>query len=181
MKNLIVVGFIGMHRASEVLAKLQRLNADWTIDLDDAVAAYRTDDGRLRVDQSVQPTTKEGAGWGALLGGMLGAIAAAPFTGGLSVAAAAAAVGVGAISAGTVGAAVGAVDADSWKQTYGISDDFVADAGGIIQPGDSAVFALIRTASPELVAQKFRSYGGNILRTTLPAAQAERVQSIIRS
>jgi uncharacterized membrane protein len=181
MKNLIVVGFTGMHRASEVLAKLQKLNDDWTIDLDDAVAAYRTEDGRLRVDQSVEPTTKQGAGWGALLGGMLGAIAAAPFTGGLSVAAAAAAVGAGAVSVGTVGAALGADDAGSWKQTYGVSDEFVADVGGMIEPGDSAVFALIRTTYPELVAQKFRGYGGNILRTTLPTEQAERVQSIIRS
>ena len=61
-ENLIVVGFPGKHRASEVLGQLEQVTYDWALELKDAVAAYRTDDGRLRVDQSVQPTTKEGAG-----------------------------------------------------------------------------------------------------------------------
>ena len=55
MRDLIVVGFPGKHRAAEVLGQLQQLNEQWTIDLADAVAVYRTDDGKLRVDQSVQP------------------------------------------------------------------------------------------------------------------------------
>jgi uncharacterized membrane protein len=71
--NLIVVGFHGKHRAVEVLSQLEQLAYDWSLDLQDAVAAYRTDDGRLRVDQSVKLTTKEGAGYGALIGGVLGA------------------------------------------------------------------------------------------------------------
>ena len=80
MENLIVVGFRGRHRASEVLSQLQQLDDDWTLDLADAVAAYRTDDGRLRVDQSINPTTKEGAAWGGIVGAMLGALIAAPFS-----------------------------------------------------------------------------------------------------
>ena len=106
--HLTVVGFHGKHRASEVLSQLQQLAYDWTLDLKDAVAAYRTDDGRLRVDKSVQPTAKEGAGYGAVIAGVLGALVAAPFTGGLSVAAAAAKIGVGALTAGTVGGAMAA-------------------------------------------------------------------------
>jgi hypothetical protein len=89
MADLIVVGFEGTRRAAEVLHQVQALNENWTVDLRDAVAAYRTHDGRLRVDQSVMPTSTEGAAWGGLLGGLLGAILAAPFTGGASVAAAA--------------------------------------------------------------------------------------------
>jgi len=106
--HLTVVGFHGKHRASEVLSQLQQLAYDWTLDLKDAVAAYRTDDGRLRVDKSVQPTAKEGAGYGAVIAGVLGALIAAPFTGGLSVAAAATKIGVGALTAATVGGALAA-------------------------------------------------------------------------
>ena len=179
--NLIVVGFRGKHRASEVLAQLQQLSNDWSVDLEDAVAAYRTDDGRLRIDQSVQLTTKEGAGFGAILGGMLGALIAAPFTAGLSVAAAATTVGVGALTSGSVGAALGADDADSWKTRYGISDDFVKQVGGMIQPNDSAVFAMLRGANPDVVAEKFRGYGGEILRTTLSPRVAARVQDTLRA
>jgi uncharacterized membrane protein len=104
--NLIVVGFHGKHRAVEVLSQLEQLAYDWSLDLQDAVAAYRTDDGRLRVDQSVKPTTKEGAGYGALIGGVLGAVLMLPFTGGLSAAAAAAAVSAGALGAGSFGGRV---------------------------------------------------------------------------
>jgi uncharacterized membrane protein len=117
---------------------------------------------------------------GVLIGGMLGAILAAPFTAGLSAAAAATAVGATAASAGLAGAAVGAEDATDWKATYGITDDFVRDVGALIGPGSSALFALIRTASPDLVAERFRGYGGKILRTSLSPAKAARVERTLR-
>jgi uncharacterized membrane protein len=180
-QNLIVVGFHGKHRASEVLGQLEQLTYDWSLDLKDAVAAYRTDDGRLRVDQSVQPTTKEGAGYGVFIGGLIGALLAAPFTAGLSAAAAAATLGVGAATAGSIGGAIGADDADTFKQEYGISDDFVKEVGGMIQPGDSAVFAVVRGGNPEQMAEKFRGYGGTILKTTLSPRVAERVQQTLQT
>jgi uncharacterized membrane protein len=180
-QNLIVVGFHGKHRASEVLGQFEQLTYDWSLDLKDAVAAYRTDDGRLRVDQSVQPTTKEGAGWGVFIGGMIGALLAAPFTAGLSTAAAAATLGAGAATMGTVGGAIGAEDAESFKRENGISDEFVKEVGGMIAPGDSAVFAVVRGGNAEQVAEKFRGYGGTILRTNLPPRVAERVQQTIRA
>ena len=175
-QDLIVVGFKGPRRASEVLSELRKLNDDWTIDLADAVSAYRTDDGELRVDQSVQATRGEGAGFGVLVGGMLGALLAAPFTAGLSAAAAAGAVGAVAASGGIAGGALGAEDATDWKEQYGIPDDFVGKVGALIGPGESAVFALLRTANPDVVAERFRGYGGRILRTNLPLPQAVRAQ-----
>ena len=179
MAELVVVGFEGKHRAAEVLDQLEVLNAYWTIDLKDAVAVYRTDDGKLRYDRSVQPTTGEGAGGGALLGGMIGALLVAPFTGGLSTAAAAAAIGSGAAIMGTTGAAIGAIDADDFKQEYGISDDFVKQVGGMVQPGQSAVFVLARASDPKAVAEQFRGYGGKVLRTTLPADAAARFEKLM--
>lgn len=181
MRNLIVVGFKGKHRASEVLDQLQELHEDWVLELDDAVAAYRTDDGRLRTDQSVNPTTKEGGAMGGIIGAMLGALIAAPFTAGASAAIAASAIGASAVGAGALGAAAGADDAASFKDAYGVSDDFVKEVGGLIEPGDSAVFAEIRAADPQVVADRFRGYGGTVLRTTLSPAAAARVQDTIRA
>jgi uncharacterized membrane protein len=181
MQDLIVVGFHGIHRASEVLSQIQQLEYDWRIDLDDAVTAYRTESGRLRIDQSVLPTTKQGAGLGVFIGAMLGSLLAAPFTAGLSTAAAAAAVGAGAVTAGTLGGAIGAVEAEFDKEAYGISEEFVERVGGMIQPGDSAVFALVRTADPEVVVEHFRGYGGTILRTRLSPEAAARVQAVLRA
>ena len=179
MKDLIVVQFQGKHRASEVLEQLQGLDGDSTMALDDAVAVYRTDDGKLRVDQSVQPTGKEGGVWGGLIGGILGALVAAPFTAGASVAVAATAVGAGVLSFGAIGVAAGDDDATDWKTRYGVSDDFVKQVGGTVPPGASAVFAVIRSTDPVAVAERFRGYGGTVLRTTLSPAQSEKVKEII--
>jgi uncharacterized membrane protein len=185
MTELLVVGFKGKHRAAEILNQLLELNVDWRIDLRDAVAVYRTDDGKMRFDQSVQPTTGEGAAAGGVLGGLLGGLLAgllaAPITGGASIpAATAAALGVSGVALGaTTGALIGADDAATWKEDYGISDDFVRQVAGMVQPGQSAVFVLARAASPEAIAERFRGYGGTVLRTTLPAAKAKKLQELL--
>jgi uncharacterized membrane protein len=181
MAELMVVGFEGRYRAAEVLDQLTQLNATWAIDLKDAVAVYRTDSGKLRVDGSVQPTSKEGAAGGALLGGLLGAILMAPFTGGASAAAAAAAIGAGAVTFGASGAVIGAEDAAEYKREFGISEEFVKQVGGVVQPGQSAVFVLARTADPDAVAEKFRGYGGAVLRSTLPAGAEMKLREVLAS
>ena len=80
-----------------------------------------------------------------------------------------------------MGAAIGGTDAFDWKGRFGISDDFVKEVGGMIQPGDSAVFALLSVSDREDVADHFRQYGGTILRTTLDADVADMVQRTIRA
>jgi uncharacterized membrane protein len=180
MARLIVVGFKkDMYRASEVLNQLQSLNDDWVVDLHDAVAVYRDYNGKLRIDQSYQMTTGEGAAWGGLMGSLIGlTLAAIPFTGGAS-AAAAGALAAGAAGGAAIGAGAGAIDASWWKDEFGIPDDFVKQVGALIQPGDSAVYALLRTASPDIVADQFRGYGGTILSTTLNRDQQMKVERVL--
>jgi uncharacterized membrane protein len=180
MAELIVVGFKkDMYRAAEVLNTLKDMNEVAVVDLDDAVAVYRDYKGKLRVDQSYQLTTKQGAGWGALLGGLIGALLVAPFTAGAS--AAAAALVAGSVSMGTVGATVGALQAESWKDDFGISEDFVDRVSTMVQPGDSAIFAMLRTLDPEAVAAQFNGYGGTILRTTLTSEQRAKVGATLHA
>ncbi|HJZ72855.1 MAG TPA: DUF1269 domain-containing protein [Vicinamibacterales bacterium] len=177
MAELIVVGFKkDMYRASEALTTLEEMNSSWMVDLRDAVAVYRDYKGKLRVDQSYQMTTGEGAAWGGLFGGLIGALLAAPFTGGASAAAALAA---GSLSGVALGATFGAIDAESWKEDYGISPDFVDRVSTMLQPGDSAIFVLARTTNPDLVADAFRGYGGDVIRTTLTENQRARVEATL--
>jgi len=179
MAELIVVGFKkDMSRASEVLNTLQDMNNSWAVDLNDAVAVYRDYSGKLRVDQSYQMTTGQGAAWGGLFGGLIGALIAAPFTGGASVAAVLTA---GTLSGVALGATAGAIDAETWKEDYGISEDFVQRVGAMVQPGDSAIFALLRTLDPEVVAAQFKGYGGTILRTTLTPDQRAKVEETLHA
>jgi len=181
MAQLIVVGFKkDMYRASEVLNKLQDMDDDWVVDLHDAVAVYRDYNGKLRVDQSYQMTTGEGAGWGTLWGSLIGLTLAIPFTGG-ATAPAAGALAAGALAGGAMGAGLGAIDASWWKDEFGIPDDFVKQVGGMVQPGDSAIFALLRTADPALVADQFRGYGGTILTTTLSRDQQSKVENVLHN
>ena len=180
MSTLIVVGFKkDMFRASQVLNELVDMDYDWTIDLDDAVAAYRDYNGKLRIDSSYQMTTGEGAALGGLFGSLigltLGAIAA-PVTAGASAAAAVVAAGA---AGGALGAAGGALDAKWWKDDFGIPEDFVNEVGTLVQPGDSAIFALLRSTDPTLVAAEFSDYGGTVLSTTLTPEQAQKVEETL--
>ncbi len=178
MSTLIVVGFKkDMYRASQVLNELVDMDYDWSIDLDDAVAAYRDYNGKLRIDSSYQLTTGEWAALGGLFGSLigltLGAIAA-PMTAGAS-----AAVAAGAIGGGVIGAAGGALDAKWWKEDFGIPEEFVKDVGTLVQPGDSAIFALLRSTDPTVVAAEFSNYGGTVLSTTLTPEQARKVEEAL--
>jgi uncharacterized membrane protein len=180
MAELIVVGFKNqMYRASEVLNELLSMNDDWVLDLHDAVAVYRDFNGKLRVDQSYQMTTGQGAALGGLWGLLIGATLAIPFTGGASAAAAAGAIAAGAAGGTALGAGFGALDAESWKDEFGIPEDFVQEVSVLIQPGDSAIYAILRVGNPDIVADQFRGYGGTILRTTLSPDQQAKVEKVL--
>lgn len=181
MQEIIAVGFAGKHRASEVLGELLALNDTWVVDLYDAVTVYRTSNGRLRVDQSVQPTAAEGAVGGGLLGSLLGGLLAAPFTLGASAAVAAGAVGAAAVSGAAIGSVAGADDADWSKNTFGLPEGFVRDVGGMVQPGESAIIALIRTSDPEILTANFRGYGGKVLRSSLTPSATARVEHALHA
>jgi uncharacterized membrane protein len=180
MSQLIVVGFKqDMYRASEVLNKLTAMDDDWVVDLRDGVAVYRDYSGKLRVDQSYQMTTGQGAGWGAFWGALIGALIAIPFTGGASGAVLAGTLAAGALGGGAIGATGGALDANWWKDEFGIPDAFVKGTGAMVQPGDSAILAMLRTVDPVKVAEQFRGYGGTVLQTTLSKEQSAKVQAVL--
>jgi uncharacterized membrane protein len=179
MSNLIVVGFKNnRYKATDVLNQLRQMDDEWTVSLDDAVAVYRGYDGELRVDQSYELTTGEGAAWGGLWGSFIGAVLAIPFTGGASAAVAATAVATGLIGGGAVGATTGAINAKWWKEDFGISEDFVNDIGATVQPGDSAIFALL-AGNPDNVVSRFEGYGGKVLMTTLTDKQKAKIEAVL--
>ena len=180
MSGLIVVGFKNdKYRASDVLNHLRRMERqDWTVDLDDAVAVYRDGEGKLRIDQSYDPTTGDGAAWGGLWGSLIGFILTAPFTGGMSAVLAAGAIATGLVGGGVVGAAAGAVDTKFWKEDFGISDEFVKGVGEAIKPGDSAIFAL-DTGNPVAARKQFSGYDGEVITTTLSNEQAAKIEKVL--
>ena len=180
MSNMIVVGFPGEHRATEVLAQLLHLQERSWFELDDAVAVRRTRHGHLRVEQSLTPTSPLGAAFGAAIGAIVGAIVAAPFTLGVSAGIGATAVAVNAGLGGVFGGAVGAEDAKIDKNDHGISQAFVRKIAAMLEPGSSALFLLGRAVDPKAVAEHFRGYGGKVEYSTLSLEKTAQIQRIIR-
>src|SRR5271169_6348910 len=71
MSKLIVVGYDERFKAEEVRIKLQKLQREYLLDLEDAVVAFKDEKGRIKLDQAVNLTAKgaaSGGFWGALVG-----------------------------------------------------------------------------------------------------------------
>jgi uncharacterized membrane protein len=83
------------------------------------------------------------------------------------------------LAGGAFGAGAGALDASWWKDEVGIPDDFVKRVGSMIQPGDSAVYALLRTVNPDVIADQFRGYGGTVLKTTVNRNQEAKIEKAL--
>jgi uncharacterized membrane protein len=176
--QLIVVGFRNdIYRASQVLDELRVLDDEWLLELRDSVAFHRDSGGALNMDQSYQPTGQHGAGWGATLGLLIGATLAIPFAAGASAAIAAGAMAAGILS-GATGAALGA---SFWKNEFGIPEDFVREVSVLVDPGSSAIYAILEWVEPVVVADRFRKYGGTMLQTTLNANQQTKIEKAIRT
>lgn len=179
MSNLIVVGFQGKHRAAEVLNQLERLQEPAKFELVDALAVYRTERGRLRIERSLNPTKVQGGAFGGVIGALVGAIVALPFTAGGSLVVAASAIAANASMLGAFGAGVGAEDAATFENQHGISEDFVKKVAALIEPGNSAVFVEANAVDPVGIAGHFRGFGGKVLSTTLSPEKSTKVENIL--
>jgi uncharacterized membrane protein len=182
MSELIVIGFQDTYRASEVLNELRRREWDWVVDLDEAVVLRWGEEGKLRVQISVDPTTREGALWARLWGSLLSLGLFIPATSGMTAAAG----NVVAASGMVTGVVEGTKELSSavtpdgkwWKESLRISEEFVRDIGAMIQPGDSAIFMLLRTPKVVTVLRQLRNYGGTLLRTSLTPEQEIKVNAL---
>lgn len=112
-----------------------------------------------------------------LWGSFIGLVLAIPLTGGATAPAAAAVAGA-ALTGAAVGATTGAIGTGWWKEDYGIPDDFVHEVGSMLQPGDSAIFALVERVFDEAV-KEFEGFGGKVLKTTLMPEQDTKIQKVL--
>ena len=114
MSTLVVIEYDDKYKAEETRLLLRKLEKDAVIDLDDAVVAFRDEQGKVRLDQSVELaafSAGRGAYWGAYFGSLIGLIFLSPLLGFV--------VGAG---AGTGAGAVHGALSD-----IGINDDFMKE------------------------------------------------------
>ena len=146
MSTLVVIGYDDQFKAEEVRLKLRKLQKDYLIDLEDAVVAVKNAKGKVKLHQAVN-LTAAGALSGGFWGSLIGLIFLNPILG--------AAVGA---SAGAVSGALTDV---------GINDKFMKDLAAAMNPGSSALFVLVRKATPDKVLEEVKGTGGKILKTSL--------------
>ena len=158
MSNLIAVGFKDEFTADEVVLKLLKLQQEHLIDLEDAAVVIRDKKGKVRIKQTQELTTT-----GALSGGFWGLLFGFIFFNPLLGWA------VGAVAGGISGALT----------DIGIDDNFIREVGSTIEPSTSAIFILVRSATPDKVLEDLSKFGGKVLKTSLSKEDETKLKAVM--
>src|SRR5262245_2292254 len=160
MSTLVVIEYDDPFKAEEVRLALLKMQKDYLIDLGDAVVAVKDDKGKIRLHQSVNLT-----GRGAISGGFWGALIGLIFLNPL--------LGM------AIGAAAGAVTGA--LQDVGIDDKFMKELATGLPNRSSALFVLVRKATPDRVLEEIKGTGGKILRTSLTHEDEGKLQAALNA
>jgi uncharacterized membrane protein len=167
MSDLIAVGFNDENTADQVLNKLQALQKEYLIDLADACIVVRDQKGEVHLKQGINLTAM-GATAGGLHGAMWGTLVGLLFLNPL----------LGFASGAVLGAGAGALAGR--LSDFGIDDNFIRSVTASINPGSSALFVLVRHATPDKVLPELRPFGGTVLRTSLSEEQELRLRQALQ-
>jgi len=135
--------------------EMGRLQKQELIKLDDAAVVVRRANGKVKVKQA---TSLVGAGamGGAFWGMLIGLLFFAPWLG---------------LALGAGAGALSGKFAD-----VGIDDEFIKKVGNSIQPGQSALFVLVREATTEKVLDALKPFGGEVIYTNLSTEDEARLK-----
>lgn len=173
MSDLVVIVYPSEAKAEEVRQRLLSMQKEYLIELEDAVIAVRDKDGRVRLNQLINPTAM-GALTGSWWGLLIGAIFLMPAMG---LVAGPAGLALGAVSGAAIGAASGAIGGA--LTDLGIDDKFMKDLGQSLEPGGAALFLLVRKMTTEKVLEAIKGTGGYVLKTSLDASKEEALRAAI--
>lgn len=146
MSELIVIGYDTEAEADAARTELFGMAKEYLVDVADAVVARADDNGKIKLNQMVNLWTM-GASGGAFWGLLIGFLFMNPLLG--------LAVGAG---AGALGGAL---------SDYGINDAFMKDIAEVLQPGQAALFMMVRQHASDRVIERLGEKGGRIIRTNL--------------
>lgn len=155
MSNMIVVAFKNETGADEMRNKLVDLQKQQLITVEDAAVVVRKGDGKPKIKQAVD-LVGQGALGGAFWGMFLGLLFFAPWLG------------------LAMGAGMGALAGKA--SDYGVDDNFIKEAGDKIEPGHSAIFMLVKDATPDKVIAELKPLGGEIVHTSLSQEDEDKLK-----
>jgi uncharacterized membrane protein len=160
MSNLIVIGFDDESTAFSMRAELVKMQKEYLIEMEDVVVVTKDDNDKVKLHQAVN-LTASGAVSGSFWGLLIGFLFLNPIAG--------AAVGAGA-------GALGGKLAD-----IGINDDFMKDLAETFTPGTSALFVLVRKATPDKVLDGLKGFKGKVLQTSLTKDKEEELRKVLEA
>lgn len=158
MSDLVVIVYPTEARAEEMRQKLIGLQKEYLIEIGDAAIAVMHEDGKVKLNQLLN-TTALGAVSGSFWGLLIGAIFLMPLFG--------AALGA---ASGALGGAL---------TDYGIDDKFMKDLAGSLQPGNAALFVLVKKVTGDKVLEAIRGTGGTVLKTSLDQSQEQKLRDAL--
>jgi len=158
MSDLVFVGFEDEYTAFEIRAALARLEKEYLIDMEDIAVVTRNAQGKIKLNQAANVSTA-GAIGGGFWGTLIGLLMLNPVLG------AAMSVGTSAL-----------VDRLS---EIGITKSFMKELGDTLRPGSSALFVLIRRATPQRVMEELRGFEGTVVRTSLTRDREEELRDLL--
>jgi uncharacterized membrane protein len=158
MSTLAVIGYDNEFKAEEVRLTLRKLQKDYLIDLEDAVVAVKDAQGKVKLHQAINLTAA-----GAVGGGFWGSLIGLIFLNSL----------LGAAVGAAAGAASGALT------DVGINDKFMKELAATMSPGSSALFVLVRKATPDKVLAELQGSGGKVLKTSLSHDDETKLQAAL--
>lgn len=158
MSQLVVIAYDDMHKAEEVRLTLLKMQREYLIDLEDAVVVIKKPDGKIKLNQPVNLPVF-GATQGTFFGLLIGLIFLNPL--------------FGAAFGAASGAVIGALT------DIGINDDFMKQLAQSLKPGTSALFVLVRRATPDKVAEELQGTGGKVLKTSLTHEDEKKLQEVL--
>lgn len=158
MSDLVVIVYPTEARAEEMRQKLIGLQKEYLIEIGDAAIAVMHEGGKVKLNQLLN-TTALGAVSGSFWGLLIGAIFLMPIFG--------AALGA---ASGALGGAL---------TDYGIDDSFMKDLAGSLQPGNAALFVLVKKVTGDKVLEALRGTGGTVLKTSLDQSQEQKLRDAL--
>lgn len=150
MSHLVAITYPTEDQASKVVDVLKDLAQKGVIELNDAVAVVKDDRGGIKF-ATIMAGTKRGASLGAFWGSLIGLVFFMPV--------------VGAAFGATTGAMIGKLSGAARVDSFG---DFGLHIRDHMEDSSSVVLMLGRKTDPEAAIEALKTYGGTVMRTTLP-------------
>ncbi|HKS09888.1 MAG TPA: DUF1269 domain-containing protein [Pyrinomonadaceae bacterium] len=179
MSDLVAFVFRDQFRAPEVLNELRRRDWTWVRDLDEAVAVSVNENGKTRVQLSVDPSTRDGASWARLWGSLLSSTLFMPLTEVMVKAAD----GLTLLPRQPLDQRrppdESIVESQWWCDSLEAAHNFKRDVAALMAGNASAIFMLLRDGNTAAVLGQLSNYGNTIVHTSLSNEQDEKLREML--